>query len=141
MAPPPRFKRFPMEQLEEESEGVRALAAALSDFAQDTVNALTRALTRAENTTGGEWEGTFTTGDPIAADAAPFPLYFRPPAGLRPRSVWVVDIENLTNGAAAGVPTSAVQPVWRLTSDGQVAVRMLTGLSVSTKYRVRFLME
>ena len=246
MAPPPRFKRFPMEQLEEESEGVRALAAALSDFAQDTVSALTRALTRGENFAGQEFELTFdspaawhevdASGEPafqnswvnyggsqetagfrvghdgrvylkgqvkggtinttvftlpigyrpannqefaslsgspalgwvsvnddgtvvangsgtnayvflnginfepvsgVFQEQSPFPLMMRPTFGRRPRNVWLGDIERLDGGNDVAPNTLR----WRLTADGQVAIRNVTGLTPSKRYRIRVLME
>lgn len=134
MAAPPNLRRIILDNLGDDvpewfSEGV---VSQLNPFLALVCDDLTRNLTVADNIAAEEREVEFTTGASVAIDATPFPLLLTPQRVKRPQNLVI------TNCAVDGVaPIGAAQAVWSLTSDGQVSIRLVTGLDVDTKYRMR----
>jgi hypothetical protein len=75
----------------------------------------------------------FTTLDPVEGS---FPLYFSVKTANRPRTVTIGSVENLDDPTY--VFASSVFASWSFASDGRVKIGHVTGLSVGTKYRLRF---
>lgn len=144
MAEPPKLKRLRPEDFDFEadaSEWGPKLLLVLTQFCTEVTEALTGRLTRPQNVRGEEWEVAFTTPNPVAIDAAPFPLApIKPKYTLAPRHVWVTFAEDITDATRAA-PLASVSPVWHLNSDGNVVFRLFHGLDTERRYRIRGLME
>lgn len=128
---PPSLKRLLAEKFEGAEEWfTQEFLPPFNSFASDVVASLSRTLAE-------EREITFTTGVSISEGTAPFPLFIKPQLVSNVRRVTISNpcIEDSL------LPTGAAQPQWRLASDGSVELRMITGLSVSSTYKMRLLLE
>jgi len=143
---PPKLKRLLPEDYDfagDATEWGPKLLQVLTTFCSDVTNALSGGLTRTQNMRGEEREAVFdftNVGTPPAADLTPFPLSIVPRSTPNPRNLTVTFVEDITD-ATGLVPAGAVMPFWRLSADGAVVIRYLTGLDAGRRYRVRFLME
>jgi hypothetical protein len=145
MAKPPKLKTLRPEDYDfngEASEWGPKLLQILSAFCSDVTNALSKGLTRGENLRGGRWQARFTTNATVAIDSAPFPLYLTPGFQPDPKDfhLWITDIRDVTDSTDAP-PSGGASPCYRLTSDGRVELRLISGLDASRTYEVRGLME
>jgi hypothetical protein len=77
---------------------------------------------------------TLLTGGTVAQGTAPFPFRVAVPAGVSPRGVLVVGLDNLTTPGRA--PTVAPWAAWTPT-DGGVLVQLVTGLLTNTRYSLQ----
>jgi hypothetical protein len=145
VAPPPKLKTLRPEDYDfngEASEWGPKLLQVLSTFCSDVTNALSKNLTRGENLRGGNWELNFTTGGTVAIDTAPFPKFITPQFKVDPKNfhLWITDIRDTTDSTDTS-PSGGVSPCYRLTSNGMVEVRLISGLDANRTYVVRGLME
>jgi len=100
------------------------------------VGALDGQLTRGDNLQGYTYTGKerfrVATGASLALDAAPFPLYVPIRQNTLPKILAVGKVD--TQGATT-LPTSAVQCMWEVASDGKrLKVRYVTGLAINSTY-------
>ena len=140
MATPPKLKSLRPEDYDfngEASEWGPKLLQVLTQFCGDVTSALSGQLTTPENIKAEERDIDFNTGAAVAIDSSPFPLIISPQLVKFPKTVTV------TNPCRSGgtVPLAAAQPVFRLTSDGGVELRLVTGLDVNSSYKMRFKLE
>ncbi len=133
MSAPPKPTVLSKEDYPSEAEWIDRLLAPLNSFMTSTVTALTKGLTIDENLQAQIQELTFTTTNPVTDG---FPLYFSVKSGGRPRTVTVGFCEDVASPTTAF--TTAVFPTWSFTPDGRVKISYISGLTVSTKYRIRF---
>lgn len=128
---PPNLKRLFAEKFEEaEAWFVEEFLPNFNGFATDVVNSLAR-------TVAEEREIAFTTGDPVAVDTKPFPIFIKPQFIKAVRRV-TVSCPCVEDG---GLPIAAAQVQWRLTSSGVVEVRLITGCDANTAHKMRLLLE
>ena len=78
----------------------------------------------------------FETGASIAAGTDPLPLRLGVP-GMALRGLWIVGHLNITSSDT--VSTTAMWPEWRMLSDGVVEIRYISGMAVSTRYRLQMM--
>jgi hypothetical protein len=136
MATPPSLKRLAAENFDDAEDWFKeAFLPQLNGFLGDVVNALSRSL-NGDNILREDRVLAFETGGTVAIDTAPFPLLLKPQLVRRPQSVVVL------NPAVDGeAPVGAAQVIFRLTADGDVAVRLVTGLDASKKYKMLLRLE
>lgn len=136
MSPPPSLKQIDTSQLDDADEWfLERFLPQLNSFLRDVSSLLAGRLTRGDNIRGEEREIAFTTGAIVALDTSPFPLYLTPQFARAPRHI-TITCPNLDS-----IPEGACQPIWRLTSDGRVEIRRISGLMDNTSYKMRFLLE
>lgn len=144
MSSPPSLKRISAESFEGAEEWFRdQFLPLLNGFLGEAQACLNRGLDADENLRAAFVEGyALTTGATVANS---FPLYLAFPEGLgnwRPRDVRVTKIELPDSPA-----TVLTDPVWCqwdvVTRDKKdcIRIRTITGLAVSTKYRLIFRVE
>lgn len=134
MSKAPENGRLSREDFPGQADWIDKLLTPIGSFFLSTTAAFRR-LTRFENFDSQVEEFVLTTPGTVAEA---FPYKFEVKMARRPSLLWVASIENLTTEAATF--TTAVFPSWQLTGS-QVKINHLTGLAVSTKYRVRVVLE
>lgn len=140
MASPPKLKNLNLDDYPDAEGWWETFVDNMNPFLAELHEAFDKNLTIEENLPGSLEEKSFTTGASVAANVQPFPLYISQPRNLtKVRAVSVV---------AASVPgvddtafTTALFPSWRQAADGRVKINFITGLSVSTPYRLTFRLE
>lgn len=128
---PPSLKRLFAEKFEEaEAWFIEEFLPNFNGFATDVVNSLTR-------TVAEEREVAFTTGASVAIDSSPFPIILKPQFLKTVRRV-TVSCPCIEDGSP---PIAAAQVQWRLTSNGGVEIRLITGCDANTAHKMRLLLE
>lgn len=136
MATPPNLKRLAAENFDEAEDWFKeSFLPLLNGFLGDVVNALTHNL-NTENIAREDRVVTFTTGASVAIDTAPFPIILKPQFVRKPQGVTVLNpsVDNVA-------PVGAAQAIFRPTSDGSIAIRLVTGLDASTTYKMLVRLE
>jgi hypothetical protein len=126
MSAPPRIDRWATDKIPELSRPINDALASLSVRLDNVEGVRLVMLPILE----------FGTGSGIAAGTNPLPLRVGIP-GVTLKGLWVVGCLNLTSSDAVG--TTAMWPEWRMVSEGVVEIRYVSGMAVSTRYRLQLM--